>query len=92
MSDPEDLFDGLDENVIVRCYIDGKLRFTDKSKVKAIDFEAMVNKHAAAAGDRPLMIEVEFLDQPEPQRFLRFGTDPRGMVMPMPLTGFDYPD
>jgi hypothetical protein len=34
--------------------------------------------------DRPVMLEVEFLNEPDPlQWYIRFGTDPAGMVVPM---------
>jgi hypothetical protein len=42
--------------------------------------------HAQQLADGPHMIEMEFLDETDPnQRFFRFGTDPTGMVMPIEI-------
>jgi hypothetical protein len=45
----------------------------------------LAEKHAAAMADHELhMVEIEFLDEPDPnERFFRFGTDPGGMVAPI---------
>jgi hypothetical protein len=48
--------------------------------------EELAQKHVKLAGTRPHMIEFEFLDEPDQlKRFLRVGTDPRGMVKPIAL-------
>lgn|GEM_PF-5014621 len=75
-------------NLAIRGYKDGVLQFTD---MVAIDDGAedmaiamLADRHAEALKDGPHMIEMEFLDEPDPlQRFVRFGTDPRGMVLPI---------
>jgi hypothetical protein len=46
----------------------------------------LAEQHALAMVGRPHMIEIEFLDEPNPQeRFFRFGTDPSGMVIPVEI-------
>jgi hypothetical protein len=41
----------------------------------------LMSEHAAA-----FMVQIEFLDEPNPlERFVRFGTDPRGMVFPIAI-------
>jgi hypothetical protein len=43
----------------------------------------LATKHALWMAGKPHMIEIEFLDDPNPDaRFFRIGTDPSGMVLP----------
>jgi hypothetical protein len=74
----------------IRGYAAGQVQFEDL--VTLPDEEAiehlvpgLAEKHAAALANHKLhLIEIEFLDEPDPmQRFFRFGTDPSGMVMPI---------
>ena len=48
---------------------------------------SLAEKHATAMLAHEMhMIEIEFLDEPKPEeRFFRFGTDPRGMLLPVRL-------
>jgi hypothetical protein len=47
----------------------------------------LAEQHATAMAEgRLTMIELEFLDEPDPlQRFFRLGTDPSGMVIPIEI-------
>lgn len=76
--------------IAFRGYVDGALRFEETVAVDdgGFDVEALALKHAADLGDDGLfMIEIEFLDEPDPlQRFMRFGTDPRGMRVPVAVS------
>lgn len=76
--------------VAIRGFTQGELQFEDVVELPdeaAIEhlLPGLAEKHAAALADHRLhMIEIEFLDEPDPQeRFFRFGTDPSGMVIPM---------
>lgn len=82
--------------VTVRGFADGVLLFENTLELAdeaAIDefVPALAEKHAMALADHRLhVIEIEFLDEPDPgQRFFKFGTDPRGMIMPI---AFDLTD
>lgn len=72
-----------------RGFAGGKVQFEDRvdvdlARVEDVLFE-LAEKHAAAMTSHKLhMIEVEFLDEPDPnERFFRFGTDPSHMVSPI---------
>jgi hypothetical protein len=78
--------------VIVRGFVDGVMKFEDRVEIDPDNdgdyatLYALAAKHAAEIGDQPHMIEFEFLDEPDPlDRFFRFGTDPRGMVVPIAI-------
>ena len=74
--------------LVIRGFARGKRQFEDRVEVDGEQFDAVISalatKHAAAMAAHELhMIEVEFLDAPESERFFRFGTDPSGMVIPI---------
>lgn len=78
--------------VIVRGFGDGKLRFEDHLELSDDQIDgnflpSLAEKHAAALAAHDLhMIEIEFPDEPDPlTRYFRFGTDPRGMVIPIAI-------
>ena len=74
--------------VAVRGYGDGRLLFEEiveeSEEDDTADFRAIAQKHVDRVAEyKRHMIELEFLDDaPDPNRFFRFGTDPRGMVKP----------
>ncbi len=73
--------------IAVRCWAGGELLWIERVTID--DDSAvpnLVEKHARSLRheQRPHMLEIEFLDEPDPlQRFFRFGTDPRGMRAPI---------
>jgi hypothetical protein len=78
--------------IAIRGFVEGRRFkiFEERLEVAEADLEslipAMAERHASIMFDRgPHMIEIEFLDELNPaERFLRFGTDPAGMVVPLP--------
>ena len=75
--------------VAIRGFVADKVQFEDRVVLDSTDLEkllpSLAEKHATAMAEHRLhMIEIEFLDEPDPlQRFFRIGTDPSGMVAPM---------
>lgn len=77
--------------LVTRVYVNNALHSEDRIEC---EFEALqhllpnlATKHALLSlGGQPIMIEIEFLDEPdENERFFRIGTDPRRMVLPVPI-------
>jgi hypothetical protein len=69
--------------VAIRGFKDGRQLFEDLVDADTVDLAECAHHHALQLVDGPHMIEFEFLDEPDPnERFFRFGTDPRGMVLP----------
>ena len=71
----------------IRGFADGRLLFEERVEIAETDIEkvpALAEKHATIlAKHRRHMLEIEFLDEPDPlTRFYRIGTDPSGMTMP----------
>lgn len=73
----------------IRGFVGRTRMFEDVVEIPDDSFDALIpqlaEKHATALASHELhMIEIEFLDEPDPeQRFFRFGTDPSGMVAPI---------
>lgn len=84
--------------VAIRGFADDKLKFEDRIDLAEADIEnllpALAEKHAKALAEHELhMIEIEFLDEPDPlARYFRFGTDSGGMVAPMAIDLSKRPD
>ena len=72
-----------------RGYADGKLvfeeTFDDNVDPDALFQRAQTHADRLLAISPKIMMELEFLDISGPERFLRFGTDPDGMVIPIPI-------
>lgn len=77
--------------VVFRGYIGGMKQFEERVDITAgfaAEIHGLADKHveflmALPGGDR-YMIEIEFLDEPDPlQRYHRIGTDPTMMVLPL---------
>lgn len=73
----------------IRGYAAGVVQFeyrleSDENGLKQL-LPGLAEKHGLALAEHRLhMIEIEFLDEPNPnERFFRFGSDPSGMVMPI---------
>jgi hypothetical protein len=74
--------------IIVRGYGDGAKVFEDAVTIEDAAMERVIERmaetHAAALSKYAAhMLEFEFPDAPEDDRFLRFGSDPSRMVMPV---------
>jgi hypothetical protein len=75
----------------IRGFLAGKMLFEDLIELDARRLEQLLpdlaEQHATAMVEHRLdMIEIEFLDEPDPlTRFFRLGTDPSGMVVPIAI-------
>jgi hypothetical protein len=75
----------------IRGFASGARVFEDRVDATEDQIEKLLPdlaaKHAAAMAAHELhVIEIEFLDEPNPnERFFRFGTEPAGMVAPIPI-------
>jgi hypothetical protein len=72
--------------ITLRVYVDGKLKEERENLSTAIsEIDVLLVELAQKYAHTLHMIEVEFLDAPPEDRFMRFGTDPRRMVQPIAL-------
>jgi hypothetical protein len=82
--------------IAIRGFIGGIKQFeerVDQSESGARLAETLARRLLALPGGDKHMIEIEFIDQPDPlQRFCRFGTDPAMMIHPRTLSSLSRPD
>jgi hypothetical protein len=77
--------------VAIRGFLGPVRQFEERIEVDESNLDVLVAglaiKHSSAIAAGMLdMIELEFLDDPDPDaRFFRIGTNPAGMVMPFPI-------
>lgn len=71
--------------IAVRGFAEGRRIFEEIFEAETPDLEEIAVRHAERLLPYPKhMIEVEFLDEPNPlERFFRLGTDPSRMVQPI---------
>jgi hypothetical protein len=74
--------------ITARIFVAGELLGAETLELDDAQIETLLpeiaRQHAKLVGDRPFMVEIEFLDEHDPQhRYFRFGTDPRGLVLPV---------
>lgn len=80
--------------VRIRGWKGNSLAFDETAKIEEGQAQELITglatRHATALASGAHLIEIEFLDEPDPlQRFFRFGTDPRRMVAPLQVRLFD---
>jgi hypothetical protein len=76
--------------IVARIFVARELLGEESLELEEDDLEkslpVMATRHAMLVGDRPFMVEIEFLDEHDPMaRYFRFGTDPAGMVIPIEI-------
>jgi hypothetical protein len=72
-------------DIIIRGFADGQLVFRETLAEEKVDQQTAARHidRLLGTGSTKVMLELEFTDMPEEQRFLRFGSDTRGMVQPI---------
>jgi hypothetical protein len=75
-----------------RCWIDGVLKIDENTTHTPDDVKQFADRVFRMSKGRPHMIELEFLDEPNPlARHYRFGTDTKMMAQPLPVTKAEWP-
>jgi hypothetical protein len=78
-------------HITARIFVAGELLGEESLELDEAQIETLLpeiaRQHAKLVGDRPFMVEIEFLDEHDPQqRYFRFGSDPAGMVTPIAVS------
>jgi FlaA1/EpsC-like NDP-sugar epimerase len=69
--------------IVIRGFRNGEKVFQELVNATGEELAQLAQKHIAKLTGAPFMVEFEFLDEKDQnERFMRFGTDPRGMVAP----------
>ena len=76
--------------LVIRGWLNGEKKFEEHLDIEEDQIEGIIGAaaadHAELLKSGPHMVEFEFLDEPDPnQRFVRIGTDPRRMVLPIAI-------
>lgn len=76
--------------IAARIFVAGALLGEESFELEEAEIEtmlpAMATRHAMLAGDRPFMVEIEFLDEHDPlARYFRVGTEASGLVIPIEI-------
>jgi hypothetical protein len=76
--------------ITARIFVARELLGEESFELEESEIETLLpviaKRHARLVGDRPFMLELEFLDEHDPlARYFRFGTDPAGMVIPIEI-------
>lgn len=70
--------------LIIRLFANGLKISEEHMELDDAELTRLAQKHYLELQNGTFdMVEVEFLDEPLESRFLRLGTNPRGMVMPI---------
>lgn len=79
--------------LVIRGFVGGIKQFEEPIEVSEAghEIEGLAETHAlrllALPGGERHMLELEFLDEPNPaERFFRIGTDPSAMILPMAVS------
>jgi hypothetical protein len=80
------MMDKLSKRLIIRGLKNGVQVFEEHVNPSEVDLAEIARQHVLRLGVGLFMVEIEFPDEPDAnQRFLRFGTDPSGMLLPCPI-------
>jgi len=74
--------------ITARIFVAGELLGEETLELDEDQIETLLpeiaRQHAKLVGDRPFLVELQFLDAKDARsRYFRFGTDPAGVTMPV---------